>query len=132
MFLSMGINVLGSHLAVLAWSLVPQDCECEAAYREMWSSIIAAYCAIISLPDCGKTNCTTCCCIRDIREQKIVKDWLSSELFELKELVNMGAPISDNSTAFQNFAKNVFGVSARVCQTHMSGACMWTAEGAWH
>jgi hypothetical protein len=117
-----------SQFASLSFSLIPAQCKSFQAYKEaFWAFKSAARCLnrlcatgviLKHVQLCDRRDCETCRCIQQVRENpKVVAATSTDEYIKNKKLTIVVA-LSDNSAAWQKFAKDTLGLAAVVCQTH--------------
>ena len=74
-----GVNMLGGHIAIWSFSLIPAETESGDTYAQSYAASKQAARAVMRLKLCGNPECATCSCIAFIKSNETVAACMCSQ-----------------------------------------------------
>ena len=104
--LGFGVNMLGGKAAPWTFSLIPHQSESEAVYTEAYHASRRATRAVMALPLCGNSACSTCKALDIVRTNETVRCCLIGRPCKANHELPVSHGLSDNTKTYQNFLKH--------------------------
>jgi hypothetical protein len=120
--LGFGVNSLGAHMNLVCTALIPDNRESEEMMKETWNAIRRAFHLLLTrYKRCPIHDCMPCMAFQAVHDGAAVQELLGDDDFTTRKKIPVGKAGSDNSAAFQNFARNVLEIPASQCFSHLTG-----------
>ena len=128
--LAFGVNMLGGKAAPWTYTLIPHQSESEAVYTDAYHASRRATRAVMALPSCGRSNCSTCKAIDILRAHEAVRACLASRAYKKDHELPVRHGLCDNTDTYRNFLKHCLKLLTELCQTHATAipACNGTHQ----
>ncbi len=103
-------------------ALIPDNRESEEMMRETWDAIRKALHLLLTrYKRCPIHGCIPCSAFEAVRDGEGVQKLLADADFTTHKKIPVGKAGSDNSVAFQNFARHSLEIHADQCFSHLTG-----------
>ena len=116
-----GVNMLGGHIAVWSFSLIPAETESGDTYAQSYAATKSAARAVMRLKLCGNPDCATCSCIAFIKSNETVAACMRSRPYKELKQNPIDYLVADAFAGLFPFAKESLGLDYKnTCFTHVS------------
>ena len=115
-----GVNSIPHVSNPVCFAVIP-EVESKKICQGTWRAVQqAAFMMMKRIKTCDDAGCLACCCIKDLMGMTLVKDFLTTDLFE-QDRFEVIATLSDQSKGWTAFTLDEFNMEPNMCVNHTTG-----------